>query len=210
MNAHETLAEFVFQGLQGFVQQHLAAFMAQGHVLVVGDKEDHMFQRDQLNAFARARTDMAARAAGVIQGRTGQRRQLHAIGPLGLLQRRRQAFRAHRFNQIAHRADLKGFQGKLVMGGAEDHRRRRLALAQLGRHLQAIEAGHADIQQHHVGFQAVDQRQRLFTIAGTGLQYTTTFQLPDHAAKPFTGQGFVINDQDIHIARASCMSLAHG
>ena len=137
-------------------------------------------------------------------------RRCISIGPLGFLQRRRQAFRAHRFNQVTHRADLKGFQGKLVMGSAEDHRRRRLALAQLGRHLQAIEAGHADIQQDHVRPQAVDQRQRFFAVAGRGLEDTITLEFADHADQALAGKGFVIDDQHIHIARASCMSLEQG
>ena len=211
MDAHEALAELVLQRLQRLVQQHFATFVAQGHVLVVGDEEDHLLQRNQLDTLAGARADMAARASAVAgHGWARQRRELHAIGPLGLLQRGSQGLRPYRFDQVADGTDVERLQGELVMRGAEDHRRRRLALAQLGRHLQAIEAGHADVQQDHVRPQAVDQRQRFFAVAGRGLEDTITLEFADHADQALAGKGFVIDDQHIHIARASCMSLEQG
>ncbi|RMP48889.1 hypothetical protein ALQ20_04701 [Pseudomonas syringae pv. atrofaciens] len=60
VNAHETIAELVFQRFERFVQQHFAALVTQGHVLVIGDKVDHLIQGNQLDAFAGARADMAA------------------------------------------------------------------------------------------------------------------------------------------------------
>ncbi len=60
VDAHETVTEFVFQCLERFVQQHFAALVAQGHVLVIGDKVDHLIQRNQLDAFAGTRADVAA------------------------------------------------------------------------------------------------------------------------------------------------------
>lgn len=63
VDAHEALAELVFQRLQRLVQQHLALRMAQGHVLVVGNEEDHLFQRDKLDPLAGPCTDVAARTA---------------------------------------------------------------------------------------------------------------------------------------------------
>jgi hypothetical protein len=87
-------------------------------------------------------------------------------------------------------------------------RRRRARTA--GSDLQAIEARHADIEQHHIRLEAVDQRQGLFAIGGAGLQNCITLELADHSAEALASQWFVINDQDIHIALDSCVSLAQG
>ncbi|MNN72470.1 hypothetical protein D3C81_1885090 [compost metagenome] len=104
-------------------------FMAQGHVLVVGDEEDHLVQGDQLDAFPGACADMTSGTAPADRSRTGQRSELHTVRSLGLLQRLGQGFGAHRLDQVAHGADLEGLEGELVMGRAEDHRRWRLLLA---------------------------------------------------------------------------------
>src|SRR5690606_38581195 len=58
VDAHEALAEFALQGLERLIEEHLAAFVAQGHVLVVGDEVDHLVQRHQLDAFAGPRADV--------------------------------------------------------------------------------------------------------------------------------------------------------
>ena len=153
---------------------------------------------------------MGTRATASLSCGTSQGGQLHTIGPLGLFQRFAQALRAHRFDQIAHCTDLEGFQSELIMRRAKDHRWRRFALAQFGSHLQAVEAGHADIQQDHIRLEAINQGQGFLAIAGGGLQDPVTLELTDHAAQALAGKGFVIDDQDIHIALASCVSLAQG
>src|SRR3546814_11391667 len=71
VNAHEAFTELVFKGLEWLVQQHLAALVTQGNVFMVGDKIDHLIQRDQFDAFACTRTDLAARAAAAF-GTTGR------------------------------------------------------------------------------------------------------------------------------------------
>lgn len=81
VDTHEAFAEFVFQGLQRFVQQHFALRMAQGHVLVVGNEEDHVLQGDQFDPLAGPRADVAARSAATGGRRLGQRGQLHAVRP---------------------------------------------------------------------------------------------------------------------------------
>ena len=96
------------------------------------------------------------------------------------------------------------------MGGTEDHRRRRFALAEFGGNLQAIQARHTDIQQHHIGLQAIDQAQCLFAVAGRGFKHTVALEFAHHSAQALTGQGFVIDNQDIHNALASCRGLAQG
>ncbi|MNW05693.1 hypothetical protein D3C71_2019800 [compost metagenome] len=90
MDAHEAVAEFVFQRLEGLVQEDLAVLVAQGHVLVVGDEEDHLVQGDQLDAFPGACADVTSGTAPADRSRTGQRSELYTVRSLGLLQRLRQ------------------------------------------------------------------------------------------------------------------------
>src|SRR3546814_16252111 len=56
VNAHEAFTEIVFKGLEWLDQQHLAALVTQGHVFMVGDKIDHLIQRDQFDALDRKST----------------------------------------------------------------------------------------------------------------------------------------------------------
>ncbi len=161
--------------------------MAQGDVLVVGDEVDHLIQRNQLDALAGTCADVAARPGTGNGGRSGQRRQLHAVGPLGLLQRLRQMLRAHRLDQVANRADLERLQGEFIMGSTKDHRRRRIRLAEPGCDLQAIEPGHADIQQHDIRAQFLDQRQCFFAIAGGRLEDTIAVEVTYQSAQALAG-----------------------
>ncbi|MNO07859.1 hypothetical protein D3C81_2302410 [compost metagenome] len=59
--------------------------MTQGDVLVVGDKVDHLTQRNQLDAFSGAGADVAARTATGFGRGASQGRELDAIGSLGFL-----------------------------------------------------------------------------------------------------------------------------
>jgi hypothetical protein len=184
--------------------------MSQGDVLVIGDEVNHLVERNQLDAFAGPRADVRTWAIARFRGGPGQGCQLHAIGSLGLLQGLQQMLGTHGLDQVTHGADLKGVQRKLIVGRAKHHSRRRVALAQTSSDLQAIEAGHADVEQHHIRLEAVDQAECFFTIAGAGFHYSIALEVTDHPAQALAGEGFVINDQDIHIALDSCVSLAHG
>jgi hypothetical protein len=84
------------------------------------------------------------------------------------------------------------------------------ALAQFRSYLQAIKTRHGDIEQHHIRLQAFDQGQCLVATASAGFKDTVPLKLTDHTAQSLAGLGFVINDQDIHIALDSCVSLAQG
>src|SRR5207253_4303184 len=127
-------------------------------------------------------------------------------GSLSLFQRFEQKLGAYWLDQIPHLTDLKSLQSKLVMGSAKHHRRWRLTLAQPGGHLQAVEARHADVQQHDIRLKTVNQGHSLFAIGGARLQDTVTLEFADHTAQSLSGQGFVINDQDIHI---ECPATRH-
>lgn len=83
MDTHEPVAEFILKRLERLVEQHFAAFVAQRHIFVVGDKIDHLAQRDQLDALTGSGADMTSRAAASLGGRTGECSELDAIGALG-------------------------------------------------------------------------------------------------------------------------------
>ncbi|MOA55974.1 hypothetical protein D3C78_1798710 [compost metagenome] len=83
MDAHETVTEFVFEGLERLVEQHFARFMAQGHVFVIRDEVDHLIQRNQLDPFTGAGADVAAGAIATFGGGAGQGRELNTVGALG-------------------------------------------------------------------------------------------------------------------------------
>ncbi|MNP00196.1 hypothetical protein D3C76_919830 [compost metagenome] len=73
------------------------------------------------------------------------------------------------------------------MGRTEDHRRRRLALAEPGGHLQAIQTRHANVQQDDIRLQAVDQGECLLAIAGGRLQDTVPLEVADQTAEALAG-----------------------
>ena len=73
-----------------------------------------------------------------------------------------QARRLHRFEHVVDRPRLEGLQRVLVVSGDEDERLERPrvevpGLGQLGRRLQPALAGHADVEEQHLG----PQRKRL-------------------------------------------------
>lgn len=54
----------------------------------------------------------------------------------------------------------------LGVRGGEDHGRRHVHLRELPRDLQAVDAAHADVEQHQIGLFVVDDVERGFTVAG--------------------------------------------
>ena len=80
VNTHKAVTELVFKGLEGFIEQDFAARVTQRHVFMVSNKVDHLVDGDQLNTFSGSGTDMAARPAAGLRGRSGERGQLDAIG----------------------------------------------------------------------------------------------------------------------------------
>ncbi len=181
VDTHKTVAKFILECLERLVEQHFARFMAQGHVLVIGDEVDDLSDRDQLDALAGSGTDVAAGTTALVAW-TSERGQLAAVWPVGLAQSLTKRLPVHRLGHIAEGGFLEGIFPVLVITGTEHERRRRLTLAQSGSDLQTIEARHADIQQDNVGFQAFDQRKGLFTIGGTWLQHGITLEFTEHSA----------------------------
>ena len=87
VDAHEQVAEFVFQGLEWFVDQHIAAGVVHRHVFLVGLEVAHFLHRHQLQAARRQpeqrgeRDDAPAggdRAEDVVEHRAPLRRVVDA------------------------------------------------------------------------------------------------------------------------------------
>ncbi|MNG14403.1 hypothetical protein D3C84_981520 [compost metagenome] len=106
MDSHETVAELVLEGFERFIKQDFAGLMTQGHVLMIGNEVHHLIQGNQFDPLTGSGADMAARAVATFGSRSGQGRELGAIGTLGSFQRIMQLFSSHRFHQIAYGAGL--------------------------------------------------------------------------------------------------------
>ena len=68
------------------------------------------------------------------------------------------------------------------MRGAENHGWGCFALTEFSGHLESIQARHADIQQHYIRPQAVDQAEGLLTVAGCGFKHAIAIKFAHHTA----------------------------
>ena len=196
VDAHEQVAEFVFQGLERFVDQHVAAGMVHRHVFLVGLEVAHFLHRHQLQAAVGAGAEVAAAAALVGGHLVAEFGDLHPVEGAGLIQRALEVLGAHRLEQIIHRVHTEGLQGVFFVGGAEDHRRRVLHLVQVGGGFQAVHVGHANVHQHHVRAQPPGALHRFAAAGG----FRADFHV-GHLHQTFqahSGQGLVVADQDLH------------
>jgi hypothetical protein len=118
-------------------------------------------------------------------------------------------FGTHRLHQ---KADATGLSASAENSSGQRKTPRPAAIPArtAGGNLQAIEARHADIEQHTSGLRLSISANASSPVGGAGLQDCITLELADHSAQALAGLGFVINDQDIHIALDSCVSLAQG
>ena len=85
-----------------------------------------------------------------------------------------------------------------VVGGAEHHRRARVEGGEVAGGFQAVDAGHRDIQQHHVGGMQRTGVERGGTVAGFRHQLHVGM-LGEQCAKTLARQRFVIGDEDFHV-----------
>jgi len=70
--------------------------------------------------------------------------------------------------------------------------------------------GHGESEKHHSRLEAGERRQRVVAGGGARVEYCVTLESTDQTVQSLAGLGFVINEQDIHIALDSCVSLAQG
>ncbi len=75
------------------------------------------------------------------------------------------------------------------------HARRRVEVAQALEHLEAVDVGHPQVEQHHVGPQPLDRLERRLAAFGFADQLEAVVE-PDRAAHAASEHGTVVDDQD--------------
>jgi hypothetical protein len=115
---------------------------------------------------------------------------------------------AHRFEQVAERLRLEGGEGVLVVRRHEDHRGGFLQRAHVPRRLDAVHAGHADVEQYHVRNQPRAGGERLRAIAGFP-HHRHVLHRGEHAGESLARRQLVVDDQDAD-GRGCRGLLVHG
>jgi hypothetical protein len=119
------------------------------------------------------------------------------------VERGQQTRRAHRFEQVVDGVEFEGADRILVVGGGEDHCRRRLAGGLARRQLlgeaDVVEAWHADVDQRQVdgGFGLRQQLQRLDAVGrfADDLVRQLAGDVAEQIAQTGARRRFVVDDQ---------------
>ena len=82
------------------------------------------------------------------------------------------------------------------------HARRRIEVAQALEHLEAVDVGHPQVEQHHVGPQPLDRVERRLAAVGFADELEAVVE-PDRAAHAAPEHGTVVDDQDADGAGAA-------
>ena len=101
--------------------------------------------------------------------------------------------RLDRLQQIVHRVHLERLDGMPVEGGDEDDVRRSAVLDEPVRHLEAVEAGHLDVEEQDVRRQALDDADRLEAVAGLR-DHLDVAHLLEHVTQLFPRELLVVDD----------------
>jgi hypothetical protein len=106
----------------------------------------------------------------------------------------REFFFAYRLQQVPDGFGLERLHGVLIVCGGEDDGRRIFQRVDVPRDLDAGEAGHAHIEQHHVGTQLAAGSQRLFAVVGFADDFAVV-DFGQQPPQPFARRRFVIDDE---------------
>src|SRR5918999_4452626 len=112
------------------------------HVVAVCLQEQDRLARHQAGPAAQG--GEGDHVVGAARSRGGPARLAHAA------ERLRQAPPADRLHQVVERLQLEGTDRASLVGAHEHHRRRRLEATQHPRQLEAVDAGHADVEEDRV------------------------------------------------------------
>ncbi len=149
-------------------------------MLVAALKVDHFVDGDQARFLALGRADPGQRRGC---GRDRVRRQLPQQRAQGLGRWRRTGFAqggldldhgflqtlgAHRFEQVVQRRMLEGGHRILVVGADEHDMRWLRGAGQAFGQAKSRQAGHLDVEEHHIGRVGVGQTQRVEPVGGFG------------------------------------------
>ncbi len=177
------------------MDQPAAPADVEAHVVALGRHPIDVARRDP---------DQAGQVGGPeflepVRGRRGRaRRSLFAAlrnsrGPASSA--RFEPLRVDRLHQIIDRLDLERGDRELVEGGDEDDGRRRLLAGERARDVDAVEAGHGDVEQQQVGRQGFGHADRAFAVARRSDQVDVG-ELREEQLQPFGRKRFVVGDQE--------------
>ena len=107
-----------------------------------------------------------------------------------------------RLEQVVHRAGVEGVDRVLVVGG-DEHDVRRLADA-LG-HFQARQAGHADVEEHHLRLVLQESVPRIVAVFGHQHHLGLGPRRAQHGQQALAHQRFVFRNQDL--GHHACLSI---
>ena len=193
MDAHEALAVLGLELLEAVLDQVLAVHVVDHDVLLLGLQVAHVLDGDAPQAAAQARAQVAARAvAGGARPRRGRRHQLARLGQRGL-----EALAPDRLEHVVGGGGVEGAQRVLVVGGAEDDGGRGLERADRARRAQAVEAGHRDVEQHHVGAQPADHLDGLVAVRRRA-DALDAVELGQQRGQALARQRLVIGNEHLH------------
>lgn len=96
--------------------------------------------------------------------------------------------------QVVEGVDFEGAQGMLIVGGDEEGRRHAVHAHRFD-HIEAIQFGHLDIQEHEVRPQGFDGHHRLAAIAAFARDVHIR-RVGEKVPQALAGEGFVIHDED--------------
>lgn len=119
----------------------------------------------------------------------------------GLGQRLLQALQPHGFGQVIASLHVKSLGRIVAVGGDKNNRWWRWQLLQSKGKAHAIGTGHLDVQQHNVHRQRAGQKGQRLAGAGRFAHrpvLTVGGAIAQQVAQAAAGQGFVVNDQDVH------------
>src|SRR5882672_3707042 len=192
VRAHEVARELLFRSAQRLVDELLAASVADGHVLLVRAKKADVRDQNQLEVVAHPHRHVLARRERLLRRR--ELLELRRAQSRRVLERLLEPLAPHRLEQIADGLRLEGLQRVLVVCRGEHDGRRLLERSEMARHLDAGEAGHADIEQHDRGLEPRDELQRLDTRRAAAGDAPAR-ELADQPLDPLPGRQLVVDDQ---------------
>ncbi len=119
--------------------------------------------------------------------------------PGQLVQGGEQALGTHRLEQVIDGVEVEGLHGIVVVGRAEDHRRRLFQPTEVGGQLDTVHARHADIGQHHIDRVVAQEVERLEAVGRLADHHARQLhgQIGEQRAQAVASQRLVIDDEDI-------------
>ena len=207
MDAHEAVAEFLFERGERFLDQVFTLARAHRDVFQFGLQVDDLLQRHQDDATTLVHRQVTTTGVGGLGQRVDGIQMLGRDQRAGTQQRSQQTLGAHGLEQVVQCVDFEGINRKFVEGRDEDHQRHRLGIAAVtfagtcGNVACQLDAGHArhlHVHQYHLRTLRLDLRQcfgRVGCLADDAMRKLRR-QIGQNLSQPGARRRLVINDQD--------------